>query len=79
MPHFDEKKFDPSKVIDTDTNNYAVILQSTIFPFEANVSVIFFIAGPPTEKFFLEVSYFESRNEYIKWLCGVWVLIKSCT
>merc|ERR1712062_608278 len=20
----------------------------------------------------------ESRNEYIKWLCGVWLLIKSC-
>ena len=57
LPHFDENKFDPSKVIDTDTNNYAVILQSTIFPFEANVSVIFFNAGPFDEKFFLEVSY----------------------
>ena len=57
LPHFGPVKFDPNKVIDTDTNNYAVILQSTIFPFEANVSVIFFNAGPFDEKFFLEVSY----------------------
>ena len=29
-------------IMDTDTDDYSVILQSTVFAFEANVSMVFF-------------------------------------
>ena len=56
LPYFHTSRLDESKVIDMETNNYAVILQSTIFTFEANVSMIF-MNFASRGSFHLEVSY----------------------
>ena len=49
---------DNRETMDKESPSYAAILQSTIFPFKANVTMIMFSHDGDSGKFSLDVSFF---------------------